>query len=196
MRRSILQRRGRRKIKKDFELQLTSMMDMLIILIVFLLKSDSMNAVAFATSSKTALPNSMASELPIDATNLVVEPTQILLDGEKIVEFKQAFDPNAADLKAAQATYEMEPVLLADGGRRILPLYDALVKSREKAELLMSKAIWKDKDGKTVEPKFHGALIIHADKSVRYELLRKVMYTAGAAQFKTFKFVTVQKEEG
>lgn len=194
MRKTILNRRSKRRIKKDFELQLTSMMDMLIILIVFLLKSYSMNAVAFATSSKITLPQSMAQDLPVDATNIIVEPTQILLDGEKIVDFKQAKEPNAQDLKADQASYEFEPQTLSDAGRRILPLYDALVKAREKAELLMSKAVWKDKQGNVTPPKFHGAVIIHADKSVRYELLRKIMYTAGAAQYKTFKFVTVRKE--
>lgn len=196
MRQSILNRRSKRKIKRDFDLNITSMMDMLIILIVFMLKSYSMNAVAFATSSKISLPLSQAEDLPIDATNVIIEPTQLLLDGEKILDFKQAQEPEAQDLKAEQATYEVESRMLSDAGRRILPLYDALVKSREKAELMMSKAVWKDKDGNVTQPKFYGTLIIHADKSIRYEILRKIMYTAGAAQYKTFKFVTVKREEG
>jgi biopolymer transport protein ExbD len=195
-RRSILQRRIRRRVKKDFELQLTSMMDMLIILVVFLLKSYATNSTAFATSSNINLPTSTAEELPADSVNLVIDPTNIVLDGEKIVDFKLPPQPEGAPpIKAENATYELEPHLLGDGGRRILPLFDALVKTREKTELLMSKAVWKDQEGKTTPPKFQGAVIIHADKAIRYDLLRKIMYTAGAAQFKIFKFVTVRKDE-
>lgn len=196
MRRSIMGRRSRRKIKQDFELQLTSMMDMLIILLVFLLKSYSTSTVSFATSPSIRLPSSNAVEQPANSTNLVIEPTAITVDGQKIIDFAASVSAaTGSPVTAENATYEIDRVLMADSGRRILPLYDALVKVREQSELLASKASWHDKDGKTIEPpKFSGTLIIHADKAVRYDLLRKVMYTAGAAQFKVFKLVTSKKE--
>lgn len=209
-RKSILNRRGRRKIQKDFELQLTSMMDMLIILVVFLLKSYSSNSVSFATSSQIQLPGSISPELPVESISVVIEPAQLILDNQKIMDFKippnlivtatnvpgdgggAATPPNL--LTSKNATYEIESPFLADGGRKILPLFDALVKARENAELMMSKAIWKDATGKEIPPKFQGTLVIHADKAVKYELLKKIMYTAGAAQFKVFKLVTAKKE--
>ena len=52
-RRSIRHRRGRKAIHKDFELQLTSMMDILVIILVFLLKSYSTS-----TNSFTSVPES------------------------------------------------------------------------------------------------------------------------------------------
>lgn len=198
-RKSIKNRRSRHRIKKEFELQLTSMMDMLIILLVFLLKSYATNSVAFATSPNIKLPESMAEELPVDSINLVVEPTGIFFDNSRVITFADA----PADAVAAPAgtkitftpAYKIEPQLLGDAGRNILPLYDAMVKSREKAELMMSKATVIDpKTGQRVDPKFQGVVVIHADKSVQYDLLRKVMYTAGAARYKVFKFVTVKKE--
>lgn len=201
-RRSILSRRSRTKVKKEFELQLTSMMDMLIILLVFLLKSYSSSTVSYATSTAIRLPTSNTLEVPADSSaNLVIDPTAITLDGEKVVEFELAPGQPATTpegeptVTAENATYEIKRAFMADGGRRILPLYDALVKLREKSELLASKAVWKDKDGNVVDkPKFEGTLVIHADKAVRYDVLRKIMYTAGAAQYKVFKLVTVQKE--
>jgi biopolymer transport protein ExbD len=192
MRQSILNRRRRRKIKKDFELPLTSMMDMLIILVVFLLKSFATNATAFSPSSNIKLPVSTAEEMPADAVNVVVEPTGLIVDNEKVLEFVQ--EPGAPAPTSDNAKYALPPHLISDSGRRILPLFDSLVRSREKAELFMSKAIWKDKAGQVTKPKFHGVLVIQADKGVRYELLRKIMYTAGAAEFKTFKLVTVKKD--
>lgn len=202
MRRSIRDRRSRRRINKEFELQLTSMMDILIILLVFLIKSYSESSTSLMTSSNIRLPTSTIQVNPADSTNLIIDPLSITVDGEKVMEFTApATMPVSVDGKpgvtAENATYELRKDLLADSGRRIVPLYDALVKIREKAELHTSKVVWKDKDGKVVEPpKFSGALIIHADKAVRYDLLRKVMYTAGAAQFKTFKLITAKKDAG
>lgn len=192
-----MDRRRRRKISKAFDLQLTSMMDMLIILIVFLLKSYSTNAIAFATSNNISLPVSTAEELPVDSINLVIDPSGVVLDGERILDFK--LPPGVAKLeevKSENATYELQPFLLGDRGRRIMPLYDALIKQREKAELLMSKAVWKDESGNVTPPKFQGIVVLHADKAVRYDTIRKVLYTAGAAQYKVFKLVTVKKDAG
>ena len=47
--RSIRSRRGRRKLTRPFELQLTSMMDVLVIIVVFLLKSYSTTINNFST---------------------------------------------------------------------------------------------------------------------------------------------------
>jgi biopolymer transport protein ExbD len=192
MRRSILQRRSRRKIKKDFELPLTSMMDMLIILLVFLLKSYASNAVAIATSPNIKLPTSSSEELPGDAANLIVDQYGITIDGEKVAEFKGVAPNTPAD----KASYIFEPGLVDQAGRRIRPVYDSLTKIREKAELLLAKTVVKDKDGNVTRPKFHGTLVIHADKSVRYELLRKIMYTAGSAEYRIFKLLTSKKDAG
>lgn len=198
MRQSIKNRRGRHRIRRDFDLQLTSMMDMLIIMVVFLLKSYATNSVAFATSPNIKLPTSTAEEIPADSINLVIEPTGIMFDNEKVLDFANlpAIPSPTPPGFSFTPTYEIESRLLADFGRRILPLYDAMVKSREKAELMMSKAVVVDpKTGERTPPKFQGVVIIHADKGVQYDLLRKVMYTAGAAQYKVFKFVTMKKEE-
>lgn len=197
MRSSIRHRRNRRRVNKDFELQLTSMMDMLIILVVFLLKSYAANSTVFAAAGNINLPSSTSDEIPADSLNLVIEPNGIVFDNERIVDFKVPLNVEPGKVKPETATYELEPRVLGDAGRRILPLFDAMVKAREKAEVLMSKAVWKDPSGNTVKPpEFKGVVVIQADKAVRYELLRKVMFTAGAAQFKIFKLVTVKKEQG
>lgn len=198
-RKSIVVRRKRHRVQRAFDLQITSLMDILIILVVFLLKSYAATAVAFATSPNITLPTSSAEEIPPDSVNLVVDPAGITFDGTKVVDFKI---PPGVEPKAETATYEIEKHLMADGGRRILPLYDAMVKSREKAELLMSKAKWvvpaagAAGEKTVVPPKFQGIVIIQADKAVRYELLRRIMYTAGAARYRIFKLVSISKESG
>ena len=180
-RKNIRLRRRRRKLNSDFELQLTSMMDMLIILIVFLLKSYSTNAISYATSDKIQLPTSKSQEIPSDAVNVVIEPEAIIVDGERILTF-------------TNTEYAIADLYLGNGGRKILPLSDSLQRAKEKALLTMSRAIIKDSNGKIVPPTFKGELVIHADKAIRYEMLRKVMYTAGNLEYKVFKFITLKKE--
>lgn len=199
MRRSILSRRKRLRIKKTFELPLTSMMDMLIIIVVFLLKSYSTSSVSFTTSSKIQLPISTSEAVPEDALNLVIEPSGILLDSQQVVAFSTpASSPTPNGIPNVKPSgYLLNAQDLGDQGRKILPLFDALEKSRENAELLMNKASWYQKDGdtkKSVRPEFKGVLTIQADKSVQYDLIRKIMYTAGSAKFKVFKFIAVKKE--
>ncbi len=194
MRNSILHRRKRLRIKKQFDLNLTSMMDILVILVVFLLKSYSATSTIFNANTNIRLPVSSTEDIPTDALNIVIDPTGIIFDSNKVLTFKNV----TSETKAENATYELDNSTLSDGGRKITPLYDAMVKARENSELLMAKAIWKKKTSQgeevKVPPRFEGVLTIQADKSVRYDLLRKVMYTAGAAQYKVFKFITVKKD--
>ena len=185
-----MNRRRRSRIKKTFELPLTSMMDMLIIILVFLLKSYATNAVNFAASSKIQLPQSLAEEIPGDGPNVVIEPDSITFDGEKVLNFTDLPQEGVQG-----SGYTVDKSQLADTNHRIVPLYDAMVRSREKAELMMSKAVWKNaQTGQVEKPKFQGVVVIQADKTVRYDLLRKIMFTAGAAGFKVFKLVTIRKE--
>lgn len=194
MRNSILNRRKRLRIKKQFDLNLTSLMDILVIIVIFLLKSYSATSTIFNASTNIRLPMSSTESVPTDALNIVIEPTGIIFDNIKVLSFKDT----TADTKVETATYEIESSALSDGGRKINSLYDAMVKARANSELLMAKAIWKKKTSQgeslSVPPRFEGVLTVQADKSVRYELLRKVMYTAGAAQYKVFKFITIKKE--
>ncbi|MBI3542846.1 MAG: biopolymer transporter ExbD [Deltaproteobacteria bacterium] len=217
MNRSILKRRSRKKVRKEFELPLTSMMDMLIILLVFLLKSYSTSAVAFSTSSNIALPTSATPEAPTEGMNLMVEPAHvtmkngkpelelgaIILEGQKVIEFTdqpQILPPTKPDepptVDQAGVKYALQPQLVGDDGRRILPLFDALTKEKEKVEYIHKTQKFVDANGQPTEPKpFNGTLFIHADKAVQYQLLRKIMYTAAAAEFRIFKLITARKEE-
>ncbi len=166
------------------------MMDILVIILVFMLKSYASNAVNFAASGKIDLPMSLSEEFPADGAHVIVEPESISFDGEQVVTFTSLPEEGVEG-----SGYTLEGSQLADANHRIVPLYDAMVKAREKAELLMAKAVWKDEKGETQKPAFHGVMIIQADKSVRYDLLKKIMFTGGAAGYKVFKFVTVRKEE-
>lgn len=189
IRKSIRTRRGRRKLTKVFELQLTSMMDILVIIVVFLLKSYTTSTYNFTTVEGLKMPISISQDVPPDSLQVIITPESMTFDNERILDFVQT----AANVGAGtEATYEFKQTDLSEGGLQILPLYNALMKSRDRAELLRAKSKARDEEGNPLP--FEGELAITADERVQYDTIRKIMYTAAAAGFKVFRFLAMKKE--
>lgn len=188
--RSIRHRRVKRRIQKNFDLPLTSMMDILVIIVVFLLKSYSTSTNSFTTVPGLKLPISMSMDIPADSLHVIVTPEGLTFENEKIMEFIQT----AADLgsNGGEAGYQFKTQELDEGGARIIPLYDALTKARERAEILRAKSTARDAQGNPLP--FEGVLAIQADKRINYDTLKKIMYTAAAAGFKIFRFLALSQE--
>jgi biopolymer transport protein ExbD len=186
--RSIRTRKRARRIQKGFELQLTSMMDVLVIIVVFLLKSYMTSTNSFTTVPGLKLPLSASQDVPADSLHVIITPEAITFENERIVEFVQT----GAGLGGNDATYAFRTKDLDEGNRRVLPLYDALIKARDKSELLRAKSKARDAEGNPLP--FEGVLAIQADKRVHYDTLRKIMYTAGAAGFKVFRLLAMRRD--
>ena len=186
--RAIRSRRGRKRLKQGFELQLTSMMDVLIIIVVFLLKSYATSTNTFTTVPGLKLPISATLDVPPDSLELIITPESMTFENEKILEFLQT----AGNAGSTDGGYSFKGSDLDEGGRRIVPLYDALVKARQKAEILRVKSTKRDENGKPLP--FEGVLAIQADKRVQYDTVRKIMYTAASAGYKIFRFLAMQRE--
>jgi biopolymer transport protein ExbD len=186
--RSIRSRRRRKRINKDFELQLTSMMDVLVIIVVFLLKSYSASTNNFTSVAGMKMPTSQSLESPLDSLQVIVTPEAITFENERISEFVQT----ASAAGSSEANYTFKPADLDERGLQIIPLYDALIKARDKSEVLRIKSNARDAEGKPLP--FRGVLAIQADKRVKFEVLRRIMYTAGAAGYDTIRFLALAKE--
>lgn len=171
------QKRKYRKAKRKWhnrepevaELNLTAMMDMLTILLVYLLKSFNTNPAAELnqgvappeSTSRLELKESMAISVSLE--QIMVENKQVvgLVNGELREEDTQG-----------QGT-----------ARTITPLYDALdaqvTIAQQRAEAGMG-------------PEFEGKALIIADRKVPYRLLSSVLYTAGQAKLAQFQFVIMK----
>ena len=187
-RRSIRNRRGRRRFLTEFELQLTSMMDVMVIIVVFLLKSYATSLNSFSTVPGMKLPVSDSDDNPPDSLEVIVTPASITFENQKILDFQVT----AAAAGSSEAGYAFRPTDLDEGNRRIVSLYDALVQAKQKAELLREKSPARDANGNPLP--FDGILAIEADKGVQYDTIRKIMYTAAAAGYKIFRFLAVKKQ--
>jgi biopolymer transport protein ExbD len=185
--RSIQSRRGRRRASRAFDLQLTSMMDVLVIIVVFLLKSYAASTNSFASVPGIKLPISVSPDNPPDSLQVIVTPEGLTFESERILDFIVS-----ASSGSDEANYSFKPSDLDEGGRRIVPLYDALMKARDKAELLRAKSQARDAAGKPLP--FEGVLAIQADKRMQYDTVRKIMYTSAAAGYKVFRFLAMKRE--
>ncbi|MFN7685992.1 MAG: ExbD/TolR family protein [Oligoflexia bacterium] len=186
--RAIRTRRAHRR-PKEIELQLTSMLDVLVIILVFLLKSYSTSTNNFTTLPGMKLPLSSSQDVPPDSLHLIITPEGMTFENNKIIEFEMT----AALLDSAgDGGYILKKSDLAEDGRQIRPLYDALLKAKDQAELLRAKSKARDEAGNPLP--FDGVLAIQADKRVQYDTIRKIMYTAATAGFKTFRLLALKKE--
>ncbi|MBL7716226.1 MAG: biopolymer transporter ExbD [Bdellovibrionales bacterium] len=187
---SIRNRFRRKKLNEGFELQLTSLMDALVIILIFLLKNFSASSVQFSTVNGIQLPNSVGRDIPPQSLQVIVTPEGMTFENERIVDFVQT----AQTLEDGSSGYKLKKTDLDEGGARIIPLYDALMKAKEKSELLRSKSMARDEKGQPLP--FEGILAIQADKRIEYDTLRKIMYTSGAAGYRVFRFLAQSKDGG
>jgi biopolymer transport protein ExbD len=160
---------SKRRAPPEAKLNITSLMDIMTIILVFLLKSYSTEDIQIAPSDDLRLPVSSAQKPPELAVNAVITKAEILVDGVKIV-----------DVAGGTVGDEYKR------GTLISPLFDIL---KEKAD--EAKAIAESRQTVT----FTGRLLLQCDRDIPFSLLREVMYTAGQAQFAEFKFVVYKGGE-
>jgi biopolymer transport protein ExbD len=167
-------RSGKRKSRAHPEgdikdLNITPMMDMMTILLVFLLKS-------FASSSSDVnvanlvLPHSTTKLAVEEALSMMITQNEILVDQKVVTGLDKNGQIKAEDLPEGP------------NGYLIKPLYDVLEARADHLKRI-------EEFGGT---QFIGRIAIIADKSTSYKTLFRVLYTAGRAEFGQFKLF-VQK---
>jgi biopolymer transport protein ExbD len=115
---------------------------------------------------------------------LIIAKDKILLDSEDVMLFEG--DPKAKKFQLPAGAVDTAQNASNKG---IVPLFDALRKKKDDFDLLASRS----PDPQAAMAKWKGELLVQADKAVPYEIIRRVMYTAGAAGYKNFR-LTVEKQ--
>ena len=162
-------------------LSITSMMDMMTIILVFLLKSYSTEDISVAASDDLILPVSTTSAKPGLAVNLVVTQSMVVVDGVEVLRLTESSDEeNPGEMWIVVPEDEKK-------GQLITRLYDRLLEKAEDAKQLA------DMTGSD-EHEFKGRILLQCDKTLPFAVIREVMYTAGQAQFSEFRFVVYGKE--
>lgn len=162
-------RKEREQAGEISELNLTAMMDMMTIILVFLLKSFSASNVAMVSGDDVRPPVSSTRLTPNDAVPVTITASSILVKEREVVRLVDGRVP------AEQLD-----------GRTVMALAEEL-----KKEVAKLKTIAQHRE----DVPFSGEMSVIADREVPYQLLTTVLYTAGQAELDSYRFVVLQKEE-
>lgn len=150
------------------ELNITAMMDMMTILLVFLLKSFSASSAAVTASEDVRPPVSSTRNTPKDTVAITITPKSILVGDKQVVKLENGQIP-AADLQ----------------GRLVAPLSAQLTKEVEKLKYIAAR---------NPAAPFNHELSVIADRKVPYDMLLTVLYTAGQNELENYRFVVLKKD--
>ena len=153
---------------KPFVLQITSMVDMFTILLVFLLKSFASSPSHITPMKGLSLPVSNNIKSADQALKLMVSKEGIFVENQQVVIFKNR-QVASVDLRRGDSDF-------------ITPLFKEL----EKRGKILDE-IAKDEE---VARK----ILMQADTSLSYSILKKVMYTTSLAGFPNLKLATIAQD--
>lgn len=159
-----------RRSPSTFKIQVTSMVDMFVILLVFLLKSYSTSPVNITPNESLTLPVSSSTQPPAEVLKLVVSKQGVFVDDKKVLDLKDG----ALDVKDVDAS----------DTQFIRALYSELNEQARKSRKIASV-------NETVE--FDGKVLMQAERSLPYDLLRKIMYTSMMAGYSEVKIAVLSR---
>jgi len=150
-------------------LNITPMMDMMTILIVFFLKSFSVSSENVSLSDDLMLPRSSALVKTHEAVKVTITRRAILVEDAQVAAVKKG---------------EVDASIKRDGPSSFLinPLLDLLQKHATRLKTLERRG----------RGRFEGEVVIVSDQTVPYRLLSEVLYTAGQAEFAKYRLMVLK----
>lgn len=152
--RAIRQARKRRG-GEDVKLNITSMMDMFTIILVFLLKNFSTEGAIVTPANTLTLPESTVEKKAKESLSVKVAKNTLTVENNLVL-----------DEQAYQTLLNQKEFLIE-------PLYNVLLKYSEEAKKMSEVS------GKA----FSGEIAIQGDVEIPYNILTRVMYTCGQAGY-------------
>lgn len=186
------QRKMRRRRKKEreaeeeaitSELNITAMMDMMTILLVFLLKSFGSDSANITLDEHLMVPQSTSALRVEELVTVTITSRQILVGDKAVVELEST---QGADGKPMAVV----PAGVRDNGGRgmlIVPVEEQLRKEIEKIREIAEY-------NPSMQPK--NQISIVGDANTPYDVLTMVLYTAGKVGLDGYKFVVIGANQG
>ncbi len=175
MKRELRREINRRKHEPEINfLNITAMLDMMTIILVFLLKSMAASTASLPQSADLTMPkSSLTSEATEDGLAVLVSKSTIVVDDAVVCAVP------------SDATHGVEGKYKRSGANDlyIVPLANALQSWREKDRVIRAAL---GKDAGSSEAK------IIADAGTPYRLLVEVLFTLGQAEFGKFHLMVLQ----
>ena len=151
------------------DLNITPMMDMMTIILVFLLKTFSSSTSTITFDQNLQVPKSITQLRPKEAVSVTITKKIVLVEGDAV-----------APINAGK----VDPAVKRDGenGYYVTQVVEILTKHANKER----------KVAELTGQKFEGELQIIADRSTPYRLLTEVLYSCGQAGYSNYRLVVLK----
>lgn len=158
---------ARRKIGQEKgELNITSMMDMFTIVLVFLLKNFATEGNLLTSADNLVLPLSLKSENPTEVSmNIVVDQEWVLVDDQQVMKTEDARKQEGLLLKSVNEILKE--------------------KRAEEEESAMAGIV----------DLSIGKIVLQFDKNLEYDIVTKMVATCGHSGYTNVKFAVTKREE-
>ncbi len=160
-----VRRKHRKRGDGTVKLNITSMIDMFTLMVVFLLKNYSAQGQLVTPANNLLLPTSSVEKNAEEALSVKVSATNIMVENTIVI-----------DEKGYQAVLAQKDFLVE-------PLYTVLKKYCEEAK----------KSSEIFKTEFSGKISIQGDVAIPYNVLTRIMYTCGQAGYPIMNLVVYRK---
>lgn len=163
--------RKKKRHMLEMGLNITSLIDVLTVILFFLVKSMSVTTAAVKPPPDIRLPAAVSNSKVVEATSVALSLRDLRVNGQVILTLKNG------KFAAAQ---------LSRDGQEIKVLQTALTKERQK-----KLALFKGVSGKKfLAPR---KILIQADKDLPFDTIKYVLHTAAVAGYTDYQFVVIQR---
>jgi biopolymer transport protein ExbD len=160
-----IRRRHRRRGDGTVKLNITSMIDMFTLMVVFLLKNYSAQGQLVTPAEGLLLPTSSIEKTASEALGVKISKNTIMVENTVVIN-ETAFRE-----------------LLTQKEFLIQPLYDVLLANAAQAK----------KSAELFKMEFSGKISIQGDVAIPYNVLTRVMYTCGQAGFPVMNLIVYRR---
>ncbi|MDG5814390.1 biopolymer transporter ExbD [Chitinispirillales bacterium ANBcel5] len=158
------------KPKDEASFNITSLLDVLVILLLFLLQNFSAEGALLTNADNLVLPNSESKLRPEEVNlQMAVTPDMVLVDNQPVVPVD--------DIRRIPQE-ESDPVI-----EQLEERLNALRAAEE--DLVRLGAL----------NAFQGSIVVQIDKNVEFDVLFKIMHTCGGVGYNDMKFAVMEREE-
>lgn len=166
IKKEIKKAKRRDKEEEEANLGMTSLMDIVSIIVVYLLKSYASDPVLITPIAEQKIPMSKMDAPIKEGAALYISSRELIFNEEQLATLKEGeLDPNDVQ------------------GHVIKPLFEKLEEETEK-----SKSIYEGRGEEWV-----GHLILIGDEALKFSTIVDVMYTAGRLEYSEYSFCVIQK---
>ena len=159
----------KRRISEESSIQITSMADIFIIILVFLLKSYSTSTISVQPTTGLQLPVADAPEDQSQAVQVEISEKAVQIDNQPAI--------GLTNFRFAPKDVE------ANGSATAL---DSLLKAKKTKQLAIAAA--------NTDVKANEQILVVADQKVPYHTLKTVLASAAVSGYTDFKLVVVKKD--